>query len=55
MHKDRFAGVTKEAKGAIKKAVGMAFGDAKLTAEGQIEKAAGKLHNAVGGANEPIK
>jgi hypothetical protein len=29
MHKDRFAGVTKEAKGAIKKAVGMAFGDAK--------------------------
>ncbi len=55
IHKDRFAGVAKEAKGAIMETVGMAVGDAKLTAEGQIEKAVGKLQNAVGGAKEPIR
>jgi uncharacterized protein YjbJ (UPF0337 family) len=55
MNKDRIVGVAKEAKGAVKEAVGKAVGDAKLTAEGRIEKAAGKLQNAVGGAQELIK
>ena len=55
MNKDRIVGAAKEAKGAIKEAIGKAVGDAKLTVEGQSEKAGGKLQNAVGGAKEMIK
>jgi len=55
MNKDRIVGAAKEAKGAIKEAIGKAVGDSKLTIEGQTEKASGKLQNAVGGAKEMIK
>jgi uncharacterized protein YjbJ (UPF0337 family) len=55
MDKDRIAGSAKEAKGAVKEAVGKVFGDAKLTAEGKRDKVAGKVQNAVGGLKDALK
>ncbi len=43
MDKDRIAGAAKQAKGAIKEAAGKTVGDAKLTADGKSDKAAGKV------------
>ena len=55
MNKDQIVGTAREAKGAIKEAVGKAVGSTKMTVEGQTEKASGKLQNAVGGAKVLIK
>ena len=55
MNKDQVVGTAREAKGAIKEAVGKAVGNTRLTVEGQAEKASGKLQNAVGGARVLIK
>jgi uncharacterized protein YjbJ (UPF0337 family) len=48
MDKDRIEGVAKQAKGAVKEAVGKVAGDPKLQAEGKADQAGGKLQNAVG-------
>jgi len=55
MDKDRIAGSAKEIKGAAKAAVGKAIGDQKLESDGHVEKAAGKLQNAVGGLEDALK
>jgi uncharacterized protein YjbJ (UPF0337 family) len=55
MDKDRIAGAAKQAKGAIEVAAGKVLGDAKLVAEGQQNKAAGKLQNAAGGVKDAGK
>lgn len=55
MNKDRVEGAAKQAKGAIKDAAGKITGDAKLRAEGQSDKMAGKIQNAVGGAKDAVK
>ncbi len=55
VNKDRIVGTAKEAKGAIKEAVGKAVGNSRLTVKGQAEKAGGKLQRAVGGAKDLIK
>ena len=55
MNKDRIVGAAKEAKGAIKEAVGKAIGNSRLTIKGQAEKVDGRLQNAVGGAKNLIK
>ncbi len=55
MDKDRIAGSANQAKGALKEAAGTVTGDAKLKAEGQADKAAGKVQNAVGGAKDAIR
>ena len=43
MDKDRVAGSAKQVKGAIKQAVGMAVGDAKLESDGLADKIEGKI------------
>jgi uncharacterized protein YjbJ (UPF0337 family) len=53
--KDRVVGAAKQVKGAIEEAVGKAVGDAKLTAEGKIDKAEGKIQSDVGGAMDELK
>lgn len=53
--KDRIAGAAKQAKGAVKEAVGKVVGDAKLQAKGQAEKAAGKVQNTIGGLKDTLK
>ena len=55
MDKDRIDGTAKQAKGAIKEAVGKVVGDAKLQAEGKADKAEGKVQNAVGGLKDAIR
>jgi len=52
MDKDRIAGAAKQAKGAIEQAAGKTVGDAKLTADGTSDKAAGKVENTVGGSKD---
>ena len=55
MNKDRIAGAAKEAKGAVEETVGNLLGDAKLVADGKIDKAAGKAQNAIGSAKDIAK
>lgn len=55
MDKDRVAGSAKQAKGAVKEAVGKVTGDSKLQAEGKSDKAAGKIQNAVGGLKDTLR
>lgn len=55
MDKDRVAGSAKQVKGAIKQAVGMAVGDAKLKSDGLADKIEGKIQNAVGGLQDTLK
>ena len=55
MDKDRIEGTAKQAKGAVKEAVGKAVGDGKLQAEGKADKAEGKLQNTVGGLKDTLR
>jgi uncharacterized protein YjbJ (UPF0337 family) len=55
MDKDRIAGAAKQAKGAVKEAVGKAVGDKKLVAEGKSDKVEGKVQNAVGGLKDAVR
>jgi uncharacterized protein YjbJ (UPF0337 family) len=48
LDKDRIEGAAKQAKGAVKEAIGKVVGDAKLQAEGKVDKAEGRWQNAVG-------
>ena len=55
MDKDRIAGAAKQAKGAVKEAVGKAVGDNKLVAEGKSDKVEGKIQNAIGGLKDAVR
>jgi uncharacterized protein YjbJ (UPF0337 family) len=55
MDKDRIEGSAKQVKGTIKKAAGKVTGDAKLQSEGQADKAAGKIQNAIGGLKDTLR
>ena len=55
MDKDRIAGAIKQAKGAVKEAVGKGVGDNKLVAEGKSDKVEGKVQNAVGGLKDSVR
>ncbi len=55
MNKDRVEGSVKQAKGALKEAVGKATGNRRLQAKGAAGKAEGKVQNAVGGAKDKVK
>jgi uncharacterized protein YjbJ (UPF0337 family) len=55
MDKDRTEGSVKNIKGSIKEGVGKAVGDSKLEGEGKMDKAGGKIQNAVGGIKDAIR
>jgi len=55
MDKNRIIGAAKEAKGAVKKAVGEATGDRKLQADGRADIAEGKVQNAIGGLSDALR
>jgi len=55
MDKNRLEGSAKQAKGAIKEAIGKVTGDAKLQADGQADKLAGKAQNAAGGIADAVR
>ena len=55
MDKDRVIGSAKVVKGKAKVAIGKAIGDAKLEAEGEVEKIEGRLQNATGSIKDTIR
>lgn len=55
MDKDRVAGTAKQAKGSLKHVAGSILGDSKMKAEGEAEKAAGKVQNTVGGLKDKLR
>ena len=55
MDEARTEGVKKKIKGVINETVGRAVGDAKLEAEGKIEKVEGKIQNIIGGVKDAVK
>jgi uncharacterized protein YjbJ (UPF0337 family) len=55
MDKDRVIGNAKMAKGKIKEATGKVLGDAKLQAEGKVDRIEGALQNAVGGIKDAMR
>jgi uncharacterized protein YjbJ (UPF0337 family) len=55
MNKDRVEGSAKQAKGALKEAVGKATGNRRMQAKGVADKAEGKVQNAVGGVKDKVK
>ena len=55
MDKDRIAGSAKQVEGSIKEALGKGLGDTKLEAEGNADRAEGKIQNAVGGVKDTLR
>lgn len=53
--RDRVAGSAKQVSGAVKKGIGNLTGDEKLKTEGAMQKTAGKIQNAVGGAKDALR
>jgi uncharacterized protein YjbJ (UPF0337 family) len=53
--KYRIKGSAEQAVGAVKETAGKVFGDKKLETEGKIDKAAGKVQNAVGGLKDTLR
>jgi uncharacterized protein YjbJ (UPF0337 family) len=55
MDKDRIKGSARQAKGTVKEAAGKVLGDKKLETEGNAEKVAGEVQNAVGGLKDAAR
>ncbi len=55
MDKDRAVGIRKQFVGSVKKVAGELVGDAKLKADGEAERIAGKIQNAAGGLKDSLK
>ena len=55
MDKDRVVGSAKQAKGAVKQAVGKVVCDTKLQSEGEADKIEGKVQNVLGGLKDALK
>jgi uncharacterized protein YjbJ (UPF0337 family) len=55
MDKDRVKGTAEQGKGSVKETAGKLTGDQKLKTEGRMDRAAGKIRNAVGGMKDAIR
>ena len=55
MDNDRVKGSAKQAKGAIKEVASKITGDVKLQADGNSDKAEGKIQNAIGGVKDALR
>ena len=55
MNKDQVDGAGKQIKGAVKDAVGGLTGNAKLQAEGKMDKAEGKVQQKVGDVKNEVR
>jgi uncharacterized protein YjbJ (UPF0337 family) len=54
-NKDQFAGLAKQAKGAVKNAAGRATGNEQLQAEGTADKIAGKIQKGYGDLKDKVR
>lgn len=52
MHKDEIEGAGKEVRGNIKAGIGKMTGDKKLQADGELDKAEGRVQREVGKVKE---
>jgi uncharacterized protein YjbJ (UPF0337 family) len=55
VNKDQVGGVGKQAKGAVKEAVGKATGNEQAEYEGKADKIAGKVQKGFGDTKEKLK
>jgi uncharacterized protein YjbJ (UPF0337 family) len=55
MDKERIKGMADQAKGSMKEAAGKVMGDKKLKTEGELDRAEGKVRNAVGGIKDEVR
>ena len=55
MDNDRAEGSMKTMKGRVKEGLGKALGDSKLETEGKMDKAEGKVQNAIGGIKDSLR
>lgn len=55
MDKDRVKGMAEQGKGSVKETAGKVMGDKKLETEGKVDRAEGKVRNAVGGIKDEIR
>jgi uncharacterized protein YjbJ (UPF0337 family) len=55
MHKDEVEGVSKQARGAAKEAIGKVTGDDKLQVDGAADKVEGKVQQGVGKVKEAAR
>ena len=55
MDREHVKGAADNAKCAIKDAAGKLTGDAKLQAEGKLDKAKGAAHNAAGDVKDAVR
>lgn len=55
MDRQRTEGAAQKTGGRIKEAAGKLTGDSKLEMEGKMDKAAGSVKNAVGGAKDALR
>ena len=55
MDKDRVKGSATNLGGKAKEAAGKMTGDSKMQTEGKMDRAKGKVQNAVGGAKDALK
>lgn len=55
MDKERIKGMADQAKGSMKESAGKVMGDEKLKTEGKLDRAEGKVRNAVGGIKDEVR
>ena len=55
MDNDRVKGAVKQKVGELKEAAGKVLGDEKLKRQGQVDEAAGKVQNIVGGIKDAAR
>lgn len=55
MDKDRIAGEAKQVKGSAKEAIGKVTGNKQTEAEGNADKAEGKVQGGIGKAKDAVR
>ena len=55
MDKERVKGMVEQGKGSAKETAGKVMGDQKLKTEGKMDRAEGKVRNAVGGLKDKVR
>jgi uncharacterized protein YjbJ (UPF0337 family) len=55
MDKERIKGMADQAKGSMEETAGKVMGDQKLKTEGKLDRAEGKVRNAVGGIKDEVR
>jgi uncharacterized protein YjbJ (UPF0337 family) len=55
MDKERIKGGLRKATGTVKEKVGQATGDRDMEAEGQVDKAEGRIRSGVGHAKDAVR